>query len=236
MHGSTFENFRPTETPYMPLSKQELNRKLFHLAALALPAVILYFPKWFLLPEWISCLALAALSGVILGIELIRFKFPTFQALFHKLFRSMLRPGERVKLTGSTWYILGALTCSIVFYGAPHISFMALFMFILGDATAAIVGLSIGGIKIGNKTLEGSLGCFFACVLTGAFIFPHVPLLLIEWNGRIPLGLLITASLSMTVFELIPIKIDGYVNLNDNISVPVIGGMALKYLYPFFTG
>ena len=36
----------------------------------------------------------------------------------------------------------------------------ALFFLFLGDAAAALVGKSMGRIRIGEKTLEGALGCF----------------------------------------------------------------------------
>ncbi len=219
---------------YSNLSKQEINRKLFHLMALLLPAGVFYFPKFFGCPEWTFCFFLACLSIFIIGIEFFRLKFRLVQSYFYKYFKSLLRENEEKKITGSTWYIIAAFACSLLFYGAPHISFMALFMFIVGDAAAAIIGLSIGRIKIGEKSLEGALGCFTFCVFTGIAVFPNMPLLLGAWDGHVPFGLIITVSFIMTVSELIPIRLTNHFTLNDNLATPIMGGLSLQFLHPFF--
>lgn len=215
------------------LSQQEINRKLFHLVALLLPIGIFYAPKFYIFQEWMSCFLLACLSIFMAGIEFFRFRFQSIQDIFHKIFKKLLRENENEKVTGATWYVIAAFICSLLFYGDTHISFMALFMFIVGDAAAAVIGLSMGKIKIGDKTVEGSLGCFILCILTGIIIFPKMPLLLEVWHGYIPFRLIVSVSLIMTILELIPIKLTKNLILNDNVVVPVIGGISLKFLYPF---
>ncbi|MFW6297300.1 MAG: hypothetical protein ACOC03_02250, partial [Desulfosalsimonas sp.] len=124
------------------LSQQEINRKLFHLVALLLPVGIFYAPKFYFFQEWMSCFLLASLSIFMAGLEFFRFKFQSLQDTFHKIFKKLLRENEKEKITGATWYVIAAFICSLLFYGEPHISFMTLFMFIVGDAAAAVIGLS----------------------------------------------------------------------------------------------
>lgn len=215
----------------MPLTKHEINRKLLHLLALLMPVGIFYLPK---LPWAFDLLPATILSLMLIGsmlLERLRFKYPAIQKIYFRLFSSMLREEEKKKTTGSTYIIGGAFACSLLFYNAPHISFMSLSMFILGDALAAIVGQSIGRVKIGKKTLEGSLACFSLCLIMFFFFFPYVPLLLDAWGGRIPLPLIFIASLSVTLFELVPLKITKNISINDNLSVPVITGLVMQFTY-----
>lgn len=211
----------------MGLKREEIARKLLHLFALVMPIGIFYIPKlnfsWYI-PAII--LAVVFLGSII--IEMLRFKHPVVQKMFYKLFGTMLREEESIKTTGSTYVVGAALLCSLIFYKQPHISFIVLTLFILGDAIAAIVGLSIGRTKIvGKKSLEGSVACFLLCVVLFIALFPFVPGLLDVWNGKIPFALIVITSLAITVFELIPLKITPKIVINDNLAVPVITGFVM---------
>ncbi len=208
----------------MGLKREEIARKLLHLFALVMPIGIFYFPKWNF-PGYLVALVLGTVLTASIIIEMLRFKFPHVQKLFFTLFGSMLREEETVKTTGSTYVIGAALLCSLLFYKYPHVSFIALTLFILGDGIAAIVGLSIGRIKlVGKKSLEGSLACFILCLALFYGVFPFIPGLLDPWNGKIPVVIAITTSLAITIFELIPLKITPKLIVNDNLAVPVIAG------------
>lgn len=210
----------------MALRSEEIGRKLLHLFALVMPAGILYLPKLSVSPL-VPILTLASVLVGIIIFEVLRFKFPFVQKLFYVLFGSMLRPEEQKQTTGATFVIGAALLCSVLFYKYPNISFIVLTLFILGDAIAAIVGLSIGRIKIGKKSLEGSTACFLLCLLLIEFVFPHIPFVLEPWGGKMPLYIAVLTSLAITIFELIPLKITKKIVINDNLAVPVITGYVL---------
>ncbi len=212
----------------MALTKEEINRKLLHiLSGCAIPAGILYIP---LIPGASNYLPMVILGVLLFGsilLEVIRFRMPAVQKIFFSFAGSMLRSEEDKRITGATYIFASAFICTIIFWEKSHISFIVLNLFILGDAIAAIVGLSIGRIKIGKKSLEGSLACFCLCVLFFFFIFPYVPLLFDTWNGKVPLMLIFSVSLSITIFELIPLKIGRNFIINDNLSVPIITGLIM---------
>jgi dolichol kinase len=168
-------------------------------------------------------------------IEFMRFKSPFVQSVFFKYFGSMLRKEEHFKITGSTWVIGAAFICSIVFDKERHIAFMVLSMFILGDAVAALVGIGIGRIKIGVKSLEGSLACFLICMVLFYAVFPFVPGLLDTWEQKIPVALTLITSFVITVLELIPLKVHPKIVINDNLAVPVIAGYVMAALERIFT-
>jgi dolichol kinase len=216
------------------LRKEEINRKLLHLIALLMPAGIFYLPYLFSLNYFISVAILGVLLVGSVIIEHLRFKNPAVQKLFYAVAGSMLREEEAKSTTGSTYVIGAALICSILFKSQPQIAFMVLFMFILGDAVAAIVGMSIGRIKIGKKSLEGSLACFTMCMVLFFTVFPFFPGILSQWGGKVPLLVAIGTSLAITIFELIPLRISKNLIINDNLAVPVIAGFTMIGLLKIF--
>lgn len=219
----------------MTLTKEEINRKLLHiLSGCFIPLGILYTPKIPNIPNNLPMMILGILLLWFIAIEIIRFKIPAFQKLFFSLAGSMLRQEEDKKFTGATYIFASAFLCTILFYKQPYISFMVISMFILGDAAAAVTGLSIGRIRIGKKSLEGSLACFFLCLIMFFGVFPRVPLLLDDWRGQVPLPLIFITSLSVAVLELVPFRITKNFIINDNLYVPVITGAIMSKLYPLF--
>jgi len=207
----------------MALTKEEIGRKLLHLFALLMPVGIFYLPKRSF-PDYAAPLILAFILAVCLSVEYLRSNDPAVQNIFIRFFGFMLRKEESFIITGATWVVGSSLLCSILFIRHPHIAFIAMTLFILGDAAAALVGLSIGRIKIGNKSLEGSLGCFFLCLGLFYFVFPYVPGLLNPWGGKAPAVMIWTVSFIVTLFELIPLKVSPEITINDNLAVPVIAG------------
>lgn len=194
-----------------------------------MPIGIFYAPV-FSLPFAIVPFILGFLFFGSAIVEFLRFRIPYVQKMFLSLFGSMLRKEESFKITGSTWIIGAAFICSLVFSKTPHISFIVLTLFVLGDAAAALVGISIGRIKIGKKSLEGSLACFAICVIIFYGILPFVPGILETWGGRPPFLIVFITSLVITVFELVPLKIAPKLIINDNLAVPVIAGYVILLL------
>ena len=160
------------------LSKEEINRKLLHLLAIILPAGIFYLPIVWKIHPISVCFLLFFLLFFSLLIEYFRLRLSPFGSWFSHSFGSMMRTEEQNQLTGATYVLGGSSICSLIslYNEAAAVScFLCLTLFILGDAVAAIVGKAFGRIKVGNKTVEGGVGCFLFCVLTTGFIFPELP-------------------------------------------------------------
>ena len=96
---------------------------------------------------------------------------------------------------------------------------------VLGDMTAAIIGVSFGGdalaaVKLGRdgkKSLEGSLAMFFLCFIVGVTIFFHVRL------REYPVFF---GALVATLTELHePLR------LNDNLTIPVLSSIAMQLAF-----
>ena len=216
----------------MQLTSQEIGRKLLHLFALLMPIGIFYGPALHF-PKLLVGIFLGTLFAGSCIVEFLRFRIPAVQKIFFVMFGSMLRKEESFKITGSTWIIGAGFLCSILFTKEPYISFIVLSLFVLGDAAAALVGISLGRIKIGKKSLEGSLACFFTCIILSVAVLPLIPGLLSAWGGKMPLLIVFVTALVITVFELVPLKISSKIIINDNLAVPVIAGYVILLLQKF---
>jgi dolichol kinase len=203
----------------MALAIQEVSRKLLHLVAIIMPLSILYLPEW-------APYFLGTLSFTIVMIEWIRFRHPFVQRLFHTYFGIMMREEENQRVTGATWIILSAFLLSLFFIHHPSIPFVALTMFILGDSAAALVGMTLGRIKIGKKSLEGSLACFSLCLFLCYAVFPYMP----GVERKILHHAIVWLAASfVTIFELFPLRVMGY-RIDDNLSVPLLASIFIWVL------
>lgn len=221
------------------LTREEVWRKILHfVAGTALPLGILYLPilalRWdprsAILPSWAWAPIILAVGLILMGgVDILRMHRPALQKLFYQWFGSFMRAEESRRITGSTYIAVSALLCALVFKDQPHLACMALATFLWGDAGAALVGLGIGRVKIGKKTLEGSLACFALCMILYKGVFPAIPHLLDAWGGRMPLIPAIAGSLCVTILELVPWRIGPW-TVNDNLVAPVITGFLLWLL------
>jgi dolichol kinase len=212
----------------MKLSREEIRRKLLHLVALSMPIGIFYAPKWSF-PPLVVPVILGALFSLSVIVETLRFRTPWLQKFVLTCFGSMMRQEERFKISGWTWVIGAAFFCSVLFSKYPHVSFMVLTLFITGDAMAALIGISMGRIKIGKKSLEGSLACFILCVILFYAVFPLIPGLFDNFpeRGSARTAIIWTTAFVITFFELIPLKITRKLTINDNLAVPIIAGYVI---------
>ena len=187
------------------LLASELKRKAIHLASLVIPV------GYYLSPDsWHRDWERALLASVIvsLAIEVFRLNHPRTRNLFRHFFGELIRNHEEASLLGST-YLLIACLLSIHLFPKP-IAVLALCFLIVGDTVAAIVGKSVGRIRIFGKTLEGSLACLAICFGITLFL------------PEVPFHVAIVGAVVATIFELLPIPLD------DNFRIPLSAGFAME--------
>jgi dolichol kinase len=186
---------------------KHLGRKLFHLfGGLGLLSV------YFILSRELALIFYAFLFVIVLALDLVRLRVPAFNQFFFARFGSFIRPSEATKLTGTPPYILG-IGLSLFFFrtdvAAAAICFLA-----FGDVAATTVGERYGNIKIGRKSLEGTLAFIVAAAGAG--------LLLLVVGIALPTGIIMLGTLVAASVELLPLPV------NDNLVIPLVAGGVME--------
>ncbi len=193
------------------LSK-ELKRKVIHLSSSVIPVSYYFIERNPLL------IFLTAAFAAMVIIDILRIRSGFVKRIYGKFLGDILRPheneSERIYFTGGTYIILAFLLCTLIF--EKNIAILSMLIIVFCDTAAAIAGKVYGKHYIGNKTLEGSISFF----LTGVVLF----FLVIKPDNFILAGSGIFSLLIITVFELLPVKID------DNISIPLTFGILFSLL------
>lgn len=183
---------------------EEFKRKAIHLGALSIPI------GYYFLPKRTALLILLPIVLLTLTGDIIRLKELPGSKFIKRIFGAMLRDHENSDLSGAS-YILSGATLTIAFFSKP-VALGALGFIVLGDIAAALVGRRYGRIKIGDKTLEGSL-TFFGVSFLVAILVPGLSLVI---------GII--GALVATIIEALTLPVD------DNLIVPVISGLAMQIL------
>jgi len=189
---------------------REISRKAIHIFNIIIPLFHIYIFK----NKIDMIIFLSTMVIFCFFIEIFRSQNSFISKFFEKYLSFMMRSFEKQgRLTGATWVFVGALI-TIILVPQPFF-LLALFFLAFGDTLAALVGMKFPFIKIGNKTLSGSLACFIMCLFVGLIL-----------DFEISLEIILVGAFTATIVELISIKI------NDNILIPVLSGCAM-YLGSF---
>ena len=187
--------------------KSEFARKAIHLSNAIIPLSYYYFFK----NKIDMIIILASFLIFCFFIEIYRKNNLKLSIIFSNWFEFMMRDSEKKgELTGATWVFVGALF-TILLVPDPF-NIISLLYLSLGDTFAAIIGMKFPLIKLGRKTLSGSIAGFFACITIGQVIDFSV-------NYEI---IILGAFIAMFV-ELLPLPV------NDNVSIPIISGLSMYY-------
>lgn len=184
----------------------EFRRKAFHLFGIVVPV------GYYFLPESIGRATLMILTILAIAVDVIRLNEPRVRTVFYYLFGKIVREHERFNLLGSTYILLAGLLAAYAF--SRPIAIAAMAFVVVGDGMAAIVGRSVGRVRILGKSLEGSLACLLSCLLV-AWLYPGDPF---TWR------MMIGGAVAATVFELIPIPLD------DNMRIALGAGFTMTLL------
>ena len=147
----------------------------------------------------------------LLLVDLLRQFHSGMASLFQKyFFGRVLREEEKSAFMGSTYFIFSTILSILLF--PKSIAIASLFILILSDTAAALIGKWIGRVKLFGKTLEGSMAFLITSLLI-VWIYPHL--------GRFSGSL---AALGAAVIEILPIGV------NDNLSIPLAAGAIMFFV------
>ena len=189
------------------LDVSEFSRKIFHLLNMVVPLIHVYF-----IEDRMGMLIFLSLMLIFcFFIEIFRAQSKVLHKFFKKYLYFMMRESEKEgKITGATWVFAGSLI-TIILIPKPF-CIVALFFLAVGDTFAALVGMNYPYIKIGRKTLSGSIACFVSCSIIG---------LLFSFGQNT--STIIFGALIATLTELSSMKI------NDNLSIPIFSGTSMYF-------
>ena len=146
--------------------------------------------------------------------EVSRFSFKSLNSYLLHYMSGMFKPSETTKVTGATYMLLGTLVVFLFFDKIIAVS--ALLFLSIGDPLAAIVGSKFGRLRIGKKSIEGSI-TFLISGLGIAYVITLIGL-------PTPYWVLSAGVLTGMLVELSPLTID------DNLMIPIVAGAAMTIL------
>lgn len=190
MNGEVFPTGGLTDISY----SAEVKRKLVHLFSLSIPVTVWFLPKKSVI--WV--LGIAFTGSVV--VDLLRHFLPPDARGWRHL-TALFRPKEKGKLSGSSFLLLAAFL--LAFFFSREVAVLSLTYMVVGDVAGALVGRRFGRHPLFDKSWEGSLAFFLACLIFSPFV-PGLPF----WAK-------LSAAAVATVVEFLPLKLD------DNLTVPI---------------
>jgi len=199
----------------IPRVIKELKRKGFHFGGLIIPIVYyvgINYTSFF--TKEVALWIMSTITALYFIWECLRLNVPAVRDFCIRTYGGMMREKEKDRINGSFFYLLGSTLCIYAFN--PLVTIASLLFLIVGDFTAALVGISYGKTKIGNKSLEGTVAMFFTCLLISLVSF---------WGCNLGEQLAFWGSLSASLVELFnPSWID------DNLTIPCFSGLAIHFM------
>lgn len=211
--GGVRREVAPDAPADVPLAlRHELARKALHLTSAAVPVV---YASGLIARRWLAALVLLLL-GVALAVELGRARSERLREHFTRATGALLRTHEHHRWSGATW-LLAAFAAAILLFPSA-VAVAAMWAVSIGDAGAAIVGRSVGRLRVAalGKTLEGSVACAALTFVGARFV------------ARLDVGACVVAAIAAALAEA-PRR-----PLDDNVRVALaVGGGILLWRMAF---
>ena len=183
-----------TKVPWL-----EIRRKIMHIYPIAIPIAYHYVSRETALT------ILIPIGACYVFCDIFRHFHQGFKKIFDRVITShFLREHEKHGLIGSSYFVFGAVLSIALF--PKEVAIASLYILIICDATAGIVGSAWGRIRIFGKTLEGSIAFFISGMIVIAFTMGNNLL----WGTLAVIG--------GALVELIPTGLD------DNFTIPLVAG------------
>jgi dolichol kinase len=194
----------------------EFSRKVLHLTAATTPVVYMFIARETAL--WLLALCVA----IAVAVEVLRQVSAPCAVFFRRTVGFMVRTTEWTRVTGATYVLLGAWL-SVWLFPKP-IAVAVLFIQVISDTAASLIGLRYGRTRFLGKSVAGS----------SAFFLTALAILWLMWPAKKEIDLL--AAAVATLAEALPALRFGRYELNDNLVVPLLTGVVLCLLLGVHAG
>jgi dolichol kinase len=188
-------------------------RKFYRIGAGIVFPVLYYFTPNKIIVEML----LLYLLGIMTTLEVMRYISPNLWRTIAEHSKGILKVRQGM-ITGTTALLIANII--VIAFFNKQVAIVSLVYMLFGDTASAIIGTKYGKVKMGDKTLEGSLA-FFITVMVIALLFS-------QWSGiRIHLIILIFGAIAATITEALPIEI------NDNLTVALAAAIIMQIFTMF---
>lgn len=159
--------------------------------------------------------AISFTAFFLLG-ETLRLRFERLNQALLKIFSSLAKEAEARQITGATYFMFGS-TVTLALYD-KEVAILAIVFSVFGDMAATLVGSKFGRVRVtSEKTLEGGLACFTACLIVG--------LVMLASGFSILFLQVLLGALAAALIEIFSSPID------DNLTIPVFAGLLMQSVY-----
>ena len=193
--------------------KRETLKKVLVWRSLMRPLAAIFPISYFYLDRKIMLWVIGIIGLGFLILDLIRLFDERINIFFFKHANKVFKKREETRFSSMTLFFLSMFFTVLLFN--KYIAITAMVFLIFGDLFAKFFGSEYGKIKIWNKTLEGSIAFFCACLLAGYLLWPYV--------GLSPI-VIVLGALVATFAELLP------VGINDNFIVALSSAATMMIL------
>lgn len=191
--------------------KKEINWRLY-LRPLAVLLIINYLKSD--KKDTLTLIGIIVLFFLVL--DLMRLFSKKINIFFFNKVKSLYKSKEYKRFSSITIFLFASFI-TVLLFDQP-VAILAISYLIFGDFFSKFFGLHFGRRNIFDKTLEGSLAHFTACLLSGYILLHYVSL---------PLPIYLTGAFVASVAEGLPLGV------NDNFSVALLSGSSM-YVFSLF--
>ena len=233
----------------------EIERKMFHLSGLGVPFLYQYlirFHDWNKQQYVNFCIICTVM---IWAGDLLRVYVPAANNYFpFNLMKTILRDKEKNQLSGTCYFSLGCTLAIAIFPSA--VATLSIMWLILGDMSAALIGVSFGGetvaLKMGREGILYIYIYIYICKYSNVLVTTlccNFVLCPVRWVGKksmegsvamfvtcVIIGFVVfmrthMAEYAIVIGALVATLVELYepLGLNDNVTIPVISCIALQW-------
>ncbi len=182
-------------------------RKLYRLSGIIFPIIYYFTDKRLIL------IILSSTLFFLVLLELLRFEFPSINQVIFRYLKPIVKEEEKKRILGTTYFIFAALL--VVWLFKKPIAITSISFAVFGDAAATLVGVKWGRIKLGQRSLEGSIAFFLICLIVGLGLLRVLML---------NLNIVLIGALAAALIELLPLPFD------DNLTVPIFSALVMSLI------
>lgn len=191
--------------------KKEINWRLY-LRPLAILLVVNYLHT----DKKDTLVLIGTITLFFLVMDLTRLLSKKINVFFFNKVKAVYKSKEYKKFSSITLFLFATFLTILLF--DQSIAVLAVSYLIFGDFFSKFFGLHYGRHRIFDKTLEGSLGHFTACLLSGYVFLQFVSM---------PIYIYLTGALVASIVEMLPLGV------NDNFSVALLSASSM-YVFQLF--